>query len=250
MTADLGEVARLIDLIQLRTGLGLEGLRAACQRTARCRGRNLSAIFQLISDLKVHQRVGAPLGIQIQVFGNGHGEVECLLNVVLLVEPANELVAAILRVLRLFNEVAVIHRPSVDRFTRHCVLGQESLNRVLYRYPLGINHNLGSRHFFCPVNRLSTTRVGIPSAEFVSVFLQGARKPRLIAVFVVYRFGQHLLKRKLLGNRRSILVIEHQVILISSVIELCPIISVAIFCTHRSINGKSLYVVAFFITYN
>ena len=91
MAAGIGEIAGLIVLVQLCAGFGVEGLGAASQSTAGGGRCNLRAVRQLILNSIGHQRIGAPLGIEVQIAVDRHGEVKRLfLAGIADVEPADE----------------------------------------------------------------------------------------------------------------------------------------------------------------
>ena len=85
----MGEVAALIIFVQFVSGFGFECQGGACKRAAGGRLRNFG-ITRLIIDGVCDQRIAAPLGVNVKILYNGHGEVERLFNAVFFIEPANE----------------------------------------------------------------------------------------------------------------------------------------------------------------
>ena len=194
MAAHLGEVAGLISLVQLRTGLGVEGLGRARQRAAGGGRRDLRAVLQLILDGIGQQLFRIPLGIQIQITFDRHFKVERLFFAGFShIEPADKRVFAVLRIRRRTYCCAV--RNIIDRSQRrfiafHCFLGQVSLNCVGLRNPTRIKRRRMSGHFRRIKVQVCTVRKAfgcIPAAERICTGFHIGRVVRLV-VLALQRF--------------------------------------------------------------
>ena len=229
MAAHLGEVAGLISLVQLRTGLGVEGLGRARQRAAGGGRRDLRAVNPLILDGIGHQRVGAPLGIEVQVAVNRHLEVKgFLFAAVADVEPVDELVRiAGRRRVRSGDDAAVCNSFSVVKkfsFLRaagfHQLPCQISLDRVRFLRPLGIEDNIGRGHRHrAKVNlrSVNTADGRIPAVKYIDVRLKRRRVLWVKFVLTQRCFKLHGFIR---SADKTIVVVKAETITIAGVIEI------------------------------
>ena len=139
VAAGMGEVAALIIFVQFVSGFGFECQGGACKRAAGSRLRNFG-ITRLIIDGVCDQRIAAPLGIEVQILYNGHGEVERLFNAVFFIEPANEYIFAfaVLGVSGLGGKVTVRNCLAAQRGAAHRILVKERPYRVGLGRPFGV----------------------------------------------------------------------------------------------------------------
>ena len=225
MTADLGEVAGLIVCIQRRSRLCVKGLGGTCQCAAlglfRDIRKSFIRVFDSVLDGVFHQIVGRPLGVEVQILGNGHGEVECLLNAVLLIEPADEGVIAVGRIIRLLNGSTVGHVfPSFQRSAvRYDFFLEERPDGMGLGNPLGVENHVGSRHGHGAQVSLRAniaTRSRIPTRKLISVRFQLIRIIRCEVVSVQRRF---ILDAAALTRYFRIIVVELQVVAVARIIE-------------------------------
>ena len=192
----IGEIALLISCVKIRVALGIEGTGITGQGGTCGRIRHggsfvsiqfsVAVCIQNIADLVGTQHVGAPLGIQVKIPGNGHvGRVKCgFLTLVIQVEPANKVIACIgmdiliafghTRSLRYGDLAAVGHRIQRSILCGVGIIGitcavvlcgiqlrhllrqglafvhtgliQEEADRAVYRGPLGVEDDILCGH--------------------------------------------------------------------------------------------------------
>ena len=179
----MGEVAALIIFVQFVSGFGFECQGGARKRAAGSRLRNFD-ITRLIIDGVCDQRIAAPLGIEVQILYNRHGEIKRLFNAVFFIEPANERVVAVGRVSGLGSKTAVrnflhVAIANVDNILH--VSSQPRCDRVGLWRPLGVKHNVTCGHLCGVPLYLGTVEAalgGIPSGELISVCFKASRISR------------------------------------------------------------------------
>ena len=133
----------------------------------------------------VYQNVSPPLGVEVHVVLNRHGQVKRMLHAVcILIEPAYERIAAVSCgvVLSKFIVIDILSRIGC------CTFGLSKSHGMNHRRPLGVNDNLCIGHLGIPIHKLRAAGVKIPSAEHIRTGFQRAGVCRLIVILVIYRF--------------------------------------------------------------
>ena len=224
MAAHLGEVAGLISLVQLRTGFCVEGLGRARQRAAGGGRRDLRAVLQLILDGIGHQRVGAPLGIKVQIAVYRHGEIKgFFLAGVADIEPTRKRVAAVMRVCRfgfcqctMGNIIIRVQRviPVIQR-----VLALVGFDSMCLARPLGIKNQIrgghGQRAQVC-LGAFVAARRRIPSGKHIGVRLKIGRVIRRKVVAAQRCFKLHAAA---LSLHLGVIVVERQIVAVAGIVQ-------------------------------
>ena len=216
----IGIEARAIVRIQVRIALGIEGLGIAHQGGAGGVVRDLRHAIrgQDIMDGVSLQDRGAPLGVEVQVPGDGHGEVEGVLHAVLvLVEPADKLQIR-LGQRRLRGLRAVRNRLGIAQLlvVVHGLLVEVGFDGVGLGGPLGVEDGVVVRHRgVVPIHCNRAAGIRVPAVKGVGVFFQTAGILRHKPVF-----SQRLFVGDLFALYNRTVVVEVQIVAVAAIINI------------------------------
>ena len=217
-----GIIPAAVALVQFIPRLRVEGLGRSCKGAARRVRGDGRAVLQLILDGVFLQRVGAPLGVQVKVTIDGHGEVKGLFRAVLLIEPTDKDIIASGGRCRGLRLAAVGHGllvavTDVDGIFH--VNRQPCCDRVGHGNPLCVEDKVGGRHYHGAQIRLRAciaARRGIPSAELVRIGFKIIWVTRCEIVVAKRRL---ILDAAALAVHKRIDVVEAQIVAVARVAE-------------------------------
>ena len=242
MAADLGEITGPVVFLQFRTRLGIEGLGRTCQGAAGGVIRNIGErpirILNSIFDGIRHQRVGTPLGIEVQIAVDGHGEVKrFFLAAVADVEPADEGISPVGGGIRLIDRRTVgDFRPGIQFRSPviHYILGQIRLDRVGLGGPLGVEDHVGGRHGHgvqVSLGTLIAASRGVPAVEHIGVLFQIGRIFRFEIITAQWCLKLHT---SILTCNIGVIVVEAQIIAVTGVAKIVFVVNIIVAISKQS----------------
>ena len=227
MAGHIGEVTSRVGCVQRITNLGFECLCLKHERAANGIVSNLRSVSKLIMDDIVYQNISPPLGVEVHVVLNRHGQVKRMLHAVcILIEPAYERITAVSCGVVLSKFIVVDLLSLFDL----CTFGLSKSHGMNHRRPLGIDNRIFIRHFgSLPINSVGAAGVGIPTIELISARF---KLLRIVRSEVITR--QRLFVRNSLALYNNVGIVEVQLIAVAGVVN-----SIAITILLPILIGKS-----------